>query len=37
VIRLLPVLEKAFRPRKRAVGRGCRIDKTYIKVKGEWT
>jgi putative transposase len=35
-IQLLPVLEKAFRPRKRAVGRRSRMDETYIRVKGEW-
>jgi putative transposase len=35
-IKLLPVLEKAFRPRKRAVGRSWRMDETYIRVKGEW-
>jgi putative transposase len=35
-IKLLPVLEKAFQPRKRAVGRSWRMDETYIKVKGEW-
>ncbi|MEM5373041.1 IS6 family transposase [Paraburkholderia azotifigens] len=35
-IKLLPALEKAFRPRKRAVGRSWRVDETYIKVKGQW-
>ena len=35
-IRFLPVLEKAFRKHKRAVGRIWRIDETYIKVKGVW-
>ncbi|MPW21904.1 IS6 family transposase [Paraburkholderia sp. CNPSo 3157] len=35
-IKLLPVLEKAFGPRKRAVGKSWRMDETYIKVKGEW-
>jgi transposase-like protein len=35
-IKLLPVLEKAFRRRKRPVGRSWRVDETYIKVKGQW-
>ena len=35
-IKLLPVLEKAFRSRKRSVGRSWRLDETSIRVKGEW-
>ncbi|MFL9913248.1 IS6 family transposase [Paraburkholderia sp. RL17-337-BIB-A] len=35
-IKLLPVLEKAFRRHKRPVGRNWRVDETYIKVKGHW-
>src|ERR1700761_3198073 len=35
-IKLLPVLEKAFRHRKRRVGKSWRMDETYIRVKGEW-
>jgi len=36
-IKLLPVLEKAFRLRKRPVGESWRMeDETYIRVKGEW-
>jgi putative transposase len=35
-LKLLPVLEKAFRRRKRAVGRSWRMDETYIRVRGEW-
>jgi putative transposase len=35
-IKLLPVLEKAFRGRKRPVGKSWRMDETYIRVKGEW-
>ncbi|MBN3788926.1 IS6 family transposase [Burkholderia sp. Ac-20353] len=35
-IKLLPVLEKAFRLRKRPVGKSWRLDETYIRVKGEW-
>ena len=37
VIRLVPLLDKAFRRRKRTVGRRWRMDETYIKVKGQWT
>jgi putative transposase len=35
-IKLLPVLEKAFRHRKRPVGKSWRMDETYIRVKGDW-
>jgi len=35
-IKLLPILEKAFRRCKRKVGRSWRMDETYIRVKGEW-
>ena len=34
--KLLTVLEKAFRRRKRPVGKSGRMDETYIRVKGEW-
>jgi len=36
VIRLVLLLEKAFRRRKRTVGRRGRMDETYIKIKGQW-
>lgn len=36
-IKVLPVLEKAFRRYKKAVGRSWRMDETYIKVRGQWT
>jgi len=36
VIRLVPLLDKAFRRHKRSVGRCWRMDETYIKVKGQW-
>ena len=36
VIRLVPLLDKAFRRRKRTVARRWRMDETYIKVKGQW-
>lgn len=35
-IKLLPVLEKAFRRCKRAVGKSRRMDETYVKIRGEW-
>ncbi len=36
VIKLVPLLEKAFRRHKRPVGRSWRMDETYVKVKGQW-
>ena len=36
VIKLLPVFEKAFRKRKRPVGKSWRVDEAYVKVKGQW-
>lgn len=36
VIRLVPLLDKAFHRHKRTVGRRWRMDETYIKVKGQW-
>jgi transposase-like protein len=33
---LLPVLEKAFRRRKRPVGKSWRVDETYVRIKGQW-
>ncbi|KLR21082.1 integrase [Enterobacter hormaechei subsp. hoffmannii] len=36
VIRLVPQLDKVFRRHKRAVGRRCRMDESYIKIKGQW-
>jgi putative transposase len=35
-IKLLPVLEKAFRRCKLAVGRSSRMDEKYIRIRGEW-
>jgi hypothetical protein len=35
-MKLSPVLENAFRRRKRPVGGSWRMDETYIKVKGQW-
>jgi putative transposase len=36
VIRYRPPLEQAFHRRKRPLWRSCRMDETYIRVKGEW-
>ena len=36
VIKLVPLLEKAFRKHKRPVGKSWRMDETYIKVRGQW-
>jgi putative transposase len=36
VIKLVPLFEKAFRKRKRPVGKSWRMDETYVKVKGQW-
>lgn len=36
IIRLTPLLNKAFRRYKRAMGARWRMDETYIKVKGQW-
>src|SRR5471030_2563706 len=35
-LKILPVFAKVFRSRKRLVGRGWRMDETYIRVNGEW-
>jgi transposase-like protein len=35
-IKLLPVLEKAFRRHKLPVGKSWRVDETYVKVRGAW-
>jgi putative transposase len=35
-LKILPVLAKVFRRRQRTVGKGWRMDETYIKVRGCW-
>jgi putative transposase len=35
-IKLLPVLEKAFRRCKRATVKSWRMDETHVKIRGEW-
>ena len=36
IIRLIPLINKAFRRYQRAVGARWRLDETYIKVKVQW-
>ncbi len=36
VVRLVPLLDKAFRRHQRSVGRRWRMDETYIKIKSQW-
>ena len=36
VIKFSPILESAFRKRKKRVGTSWRMDETYIKVNGKW-
>lgn len=36
VIKLVPLLDKAFHRRKQPVGKSWRVDETYVKVKGQW-
>jgi len=36
VIKYAPEFEKAFRRRRRLVGRSWRLDETYVKIKGKW-
>jgi hypothetical protein len=37
VFKFSPLIEKAFRKRKKQVGKSWRMDETYIKVKAEQT
>lgn len=36
VLKYSPLLEQAFRKRKKPVGTSWRMDETYVKVKGQW-
>jgi transposase-like protein len=36
VIKMVPLLEKAFRRHKLPVGKSWRMDETYVRVKGQW-
>jgi transposase-like protein len=36
VITYAPEIEKQFRLRKQLVGKSCRLDESYVKIKGKW-
>ena len=36
VIKYVPLLDQAFRARKRRVGRSWRMDETYVRIRGRW-
>jgi len=36
VLKYIPVLEQAFRSRKRPVRKSWRMDETYVRIKGAW-
>ncbi|QCP55018.1 IS6 family transposase [Trinickia violacea] len=36
VIKLVPLLDRAFHRRKQPVDKSWRVDETYVKVKGQW-
>jgi putative transposase len=36
MIKLVPLLEKAFRKHKRPVGKSWRMDETYVNLRGQW-
>ena len=36
VFKSSPLIDQEFRKRKIPVGKRCRMDETYIKIKGEW-
>jgi hypothetical protein len=36
VLKYVPMLEQAFRVRKRRVGGSWRMDKTYVRIRGKW-
>ena len=36
ILRIVPLIDKAFRRHKRPVGLRWRMDETYIKIKGQW-
>src|SRR5206468_978996 len=36
VLKYTPLLDQAFRQRKRPVGASWRMDETYVSVKGQW-
>ena len=36
VLKYVPLLEQAFRARKRQVGGSWRMDETYVRIRGQW-
>jgi transposase-like protein len=36
VLKYVPLLDKAFRARKRQVGGSWRMDETYVRIRGQW-
>ena len=36
VLKYVPLLDKAFRARKRRVGDSWRMDETYVRIRGQW-
>jgi putative transposase len=36
VLKYVPLLDQAFRARKRQVGASCRMDETYVRIRGQW-
>ena len=36
MLKYVPLLDKAFRARKRRVGGSWRMDETYVRIRGQW-
>jgi putative transposase len=36
VLKYVPLLDQAFRVRKRRVGGSWRMDETYVRIRGQW-
>jgi putative transposase len=36
VLKYAPLLDQAFRARKRQVGGSWRMDETYVRIRGQW-
>ena len=36
VLKYVPLLDQAFRERKRRVGSSWRMDETYVRIRGQW-
>ena len=37
VLKYVPLLDQAFRVRKRRVGGSWRMDETYVRIRGQWS